>query len=80
MLSTLSAEIASWDVAVRGLWQALLYELGFSDSGVHARLLIASLDGICQHFAMDPENYPLEAVGERLILLLADPALPGCKK
>lgn len=49
-----------WRGAVLEQLEALFEEAGFSDPGAEASLFFASLDGVCQHFALDPEHYPLE--------------------
>lgn len=50
-----------------GLFTGLLTELGRPEPEVEARLLFATLDGVFQHFVLDPTSYPLDAVVERLI-------------
>ena len=50
------------------LFTALLAEIGRPDPAVEARLLFATLDGVFQHFVLDPDAYPLEAVLTRLVL------------
>jgi AcrR family transcriptional regulator len=40
--------------------------IGLSEPEVQAAVLYASIDGICQHFVMNPETYPLQAAMEVL--------------
>ena len=49
-----------WTVAVLERLEALFEEAGFPDPGAEAGLFFAALDGVCRHFALDPEHYPLE--------------------
>lgn len=49
------------------LFTALLGEIGRPAPALEARLLFAALDGIFQHYVLDPAGYPLDAVIERLI-------------
>lgn len=49
------------------LFTALLTELGRPHPEVEARVLFASMDGVFQHYVLDPEHYPLDAVVEWLI-------------
>ena len=37
------------------------------DAAIEARLLFAQIDGLCQHYVLDPAHYPLEHVIERLV-------------
>jgi hypothetical protein len=38
-----------------------------ADPGTEAALFFAAFDGLCQHFALDPQRYPLE---ERTLALV----------
>jgi AcrR family transcriptional regulator len=40
---------------------------GAADPTVEARVLFAAIDGAAQHYAMDPERYPLDEVAGRLV-------------
>ena len=48
-----------------------LRDAGHPDPALGARLLFAAIDGVAQHFALDPENYPLDAVADHLIASIA---------
>ena len=50
------------------LFTALLTEIGRPEPEIEAHLLFATLDGVFQHYVLDPETYPLDAVIERLVL------------
>lgn len=72
VLGALGEGIGAWNAALAAQFEALLTEAGFQDPATHAHLLIATLDGVCQHAALDPEHYPLDAVGALLTGLLGE--------
>ena len=39
----------------------------WTEPAIEARLLFAQIDGMCQHYALDPDHYPLDRMIERLI-------------
>jgi hypothetical protein len=51
------------------------------DARLEAAVLFATIDGVSQHYALDPERYPLDAVAERIISrydrIIADAAAPS---
>jgi AcrR family transcriptional regulator len=49
------------------LFSALLAEIGRPDPELDARQLFATLDGMFQHYVLDPEHYPLDAMVEHII-------------
>ena len=67
VLAGLAPGIAAQSELYVGLFTALLSELGRPQPQLDARLLFATLDGVFQHYVLDPENYPLDAVIERII-------------
>ncbi len=68
VLDGLAEGIAAQSVIYNQLFTALLTELGRPDPEIEARILFGSLDGLFQHYVLDPEQYPLDAVIERLIV------------
>lgn len=42
--------------------ELILIGLSFQDAKTEARILFAIVDGACQHFVMDQENYPIENI------------------
>ncbi len=47
-------------------------EMGDKDPKASARVFIALLDGLGIHYVMNPENFPLESVKQKIIELYAD--------
>jgi AcrR family transcriptional regulator len=55
------------------LFTALLGELGRPEPALDAHLLFATLDGVFQHYVLDPERYPLDEVIGRIVVQFAGP-------
>ena len=75
VVAALGPELHRWTEGVRATLEAHLRDAGRPDPAVDARLLFAAIDGVAQHFALDPASYPIDAVAERLIALMG--AAPG---
>jgi AcrR family transcriptional regulator len=67
VVAALGPELHAWAEGVRATLEGRLRDAGRSDPAVEARLLFAAIDGVAQHFALDPAGYPLDAVAERLV-------------
>lgn len=63
----LGADLGEWTDAVREQLEDLLREVGHRDASALARVLFAAIDGVAQHYALDPERYPLEATVDCLV-------------
>lgn len=59
--------LAAWSEEILGHLGELLRAAGADDPAVEARLLFAAIDGTSQHYAQDPEAYPLEEVTRALV-------------
>lgn len=67
VLAALGDALAAWTADIgRTLEQALTAE-GAANPAVEAKLLFAAIDGVAQHYALDPGDYPLDAVIEALV-------------
>jgi AcrR family transcriptional regulator len=44
-----------------------LRDIRWPAPAIEARLLFAQIDGMCQHYVLDPAHYPLDGMIERLI-------------
>ncbi|MFN7144875.1 MAG: hypothetical protein ACK4YP_13955, partial [Myxococcota bacterium] len=58
----LAERIAAQSALLGAAFEALLTEIGRPDPAVEARLLFAAVDGMFQHYVLDPAHYPLDAV------------------
>lgn len=76
VLEGLGGEVAGWSDAIRAVLERKLRALGEPSPEAAALALFAAIDGAAQHFALDPERYPLEEVGEALIARFHPPPAP----
>lgn len=67
VLADLQEGVQAWSEAIRLQLEELLRAAAVPAPALEARLLFASIDGAAQHFAMDPEHYPVSEVAEALI-------------
>jgi AcrR family transcriptional regulator len=74
VLNTLGPSVAQFTKAIVRTLEKYLRDIGWSDAAIEARLLFAQIDGLCQHYVLDPAGYPLERVIERLVERYAEGA------
>ncbi len=67
VVATLGPALDGWTATILTTLARYLEESGIADPGTEARALFAQIDGMCQHFALHPETYPIDAVAERVI-------------
>lgn len=67
VVAGLAEGIAAQSALYNQRFTALLSELGAPQPAIQARLLFATLDGLFQHYVLDPVGYPLHDVIEHLI-------------
>ena len=67
VLAHLGDRIHDWTDAVRQTLRRYLAESGARDPDVDAEILFALIDGVSQHYVLEPDRYPLEAVVERIV-------------
>lgn len=67
VVTGLAEGIAAQSAMLGAAFEALLAEIGRPDPAVEARLLFAAVDGMFQHYVLDPEHYPLDAVVAALV-------------
>lgn len=71
VLAILGADrVRAWTDAIRTTLERYLRDAGVRDPATGALVLFALIDGISQHYVLDPERYPLDAVTGRVIELL----------
>ena len=63
----LGDDIHLWMEAVRAQLEAMLRAVGHRDAPRLARVLFAAIDGIAQHYALDPKRYPLDDAVDALV-------------
>jgi len=67
VLKSLGPSVLEFTVAIVRTLERYLADIGWPDAAIEARLLFAQIDGLCQHYVLDPERYPLHRVIERLV-------------
>lgn len=67
VLKALGPELEAWTKDIISTLEAHFRSAGSERPALEAAILFAAIDGISQHFAMDPERYPLDAVADALI-------------
>ena len=67
VLEALGGEsLQGWTAAIRATLERYLRDAGVPDAELEAAILFALIDGVSQHYVLDPEHYPLDAVAERI--------------
>ena len=66
-LASIGAELSGWIDAVRQTLEGYFRARGSAAPQIEAAILFALIDGISQHYALDPAHYPLDAVEAALI-------------
>ncbi|MEW5851071.1 MAG: TetR family transcriptional regulator [Myxococcota bacterium] len=66
VLAALGPSTREWTRLIRDTLENWLREAGVDEPEVEARLLFATIDGVCQHFVLEPRRYPLDEVLHRL--------------
>lgn len=67
VIAALGPALDEWTASILAALSELLAARGSPDPELDARVLFAQIDGVCQHFALHPEGYPIDAVADRVI-------------
>lgn len=67
VLAVVGGDVSDWTAEIRATLEAALIASNAAQPAVEAALLFATIDGVAQHFVLDPEGYPLDAVVAQLI-------------
>ena len=67
VLAGLGGGIQLWTAEIRQILEVYLREAGHPNPAIQAVILFATIDGVCQHFVLDPEGYPLDAVADAIV-------------
>jgi AcrR family transcriptional regulator len=60
-LEGLAEDVAAWRDDIRRMLEAHLQAPGVADPATEAVVLFALIDGMVQHYLLDPQHYPLDA-------------------
>ncbi len=67
VVATLGATLDGWRDAIIGSLTELLRRNGSPQPALDALALFAQIDGLCQHFAIQPTTYPVDDAADRVI-------------
>jgi AcrR family transcriptional regulator len=67
VLAGLGSALHEWTTTIRRTLQGYLRDAGVPNPDVEAAVLFALIDGISQHYVLDPQRYPLESVTELVV-------------
>jgi AcrR family transcriptional regulator len=67
VIAALGPRVAGWTAEIHRVLERYLRDAGWPDAGREALLLFAQIDGLCQHYVLDPEHYPIDVLIGRLI-------------
>lgn len=57
----------AWVDTIRRTLARYFREAGAGEPELEGALLFALIDGVTQHFVVDPEHYPLEQMADRIV-------------
>lgn len=67
VLATLGGDLRQWTEEILATLERYFAEAGAAQPQLEATLLFALIDGVSQHYVIDPERYPLDAVEQALV-------------
>lgn len=67
VLASLGPSVMQFSSAIVRTLEGYLADISWPDADIEAQLLFAQIDGMCQHYVLAPDNYPLDRMIERLI-------------
>lgn len=73
VLAALGPNVQASAALILAVLERYLREAGWPDPKLEAALLFAQIDGMHQHYVLDPDNYPLNTLVDRLTRRYAAP-------
>jgi AcrR family transcriptional regulator len=73
VLAGLGRDLQQWTVAIVRTLEGYLRDAGVSRPNVEAAVLFAVIDGVSQHYVLDPDRYPLDDVIELVVARYSKP-------
>ena len=67
VLKSLGPSVSHFTAAIVRTLERYLRDIDWPDPAIEAQLLFAQIDGMCQHYVLAPDRYPLDQMIERLI-------------
>jgi AcrR family transcriptional regulator len=68
VLASLGNDVLTWADEIRSTLEGYFQRVGVPQPQTEAAILFALIDGVAQHYVLDPEHYPLEAVEQALLV------------
>ena len=65
--AALGSHLFAWTAEIHRVLERYLTDAGVPQAALEARLLFAQIDGVHQHYVLDPDHYPIDALTERLV-------------
>jgi hypothetical protein len=75
----LGPAFTQWMGAIHQTLERYLRAAGSPAPEVDAALLFGVIDGVCQHYVLAPERYPLEAMVEAIVARFVPPSSPAAR-
>jgi AcrR family transcriptional regulator len=75
----LGEELTAWTAGVRDHLAMLLRKIGHRDAPALAHVLFGAIDGVAQHYVLDPDGYPLEATATAIVKHFCRPPAPPAR-
>jgi AcrR family transcriptional regulator len=72
-LAHLGDRVPRWTAEIRKTLQRFLRDIGVRNPRLESDVLFALIDGVSQHYALDPGAYPLDKVVERILAMYLPP-------
>lgn len=72
-MAVLAPHLGAWQAEILQELTTYLVALRVPSPAIEALALFAQIDGMCQHYALDPAQYPLDDVAEQVIARYAAP-------
>lgn len=67
VLTGLGKRTTEWTAAIRETLARYLSDAGVEEPELEASVLFALIDGVSQHYVLEPSSYPLDAVADRIV-------------
>ena len=77
VMAALGPAMPEWTAEIVATLRGYVAELGSPDPTHDAMALFAQVDGLCQHFALTPGAFPVDAVADRVIARWTATAIPS---
>ncbi len=74
VLASVGSDVQGWTQTIVHTLEEHLRALGVASPEIEAAILFALIDGVSQHYLLNPDDYPLQAVIDTLVAKYGGPA------